>query len=205
MINAGIRNKSANNHATGSPRHPPKNPNGNRNKLFLKSSELLNKMNDDLKSFGTFYLTTCEYEIDELETILSNYQELFKIDPSIFTTGKGHRKSENQRNYELMKSYIHRLKDYAKKIDICGENRNSYSKTDTSATFMRIKKDYMGNDQLLPAYNLQYGICDQYIAVLDINQYASDQSCFIPLMKKFKNIYNKYPLYPIADAGYGSY
>lgn len=177
----------------------------NRNKLFLKISELLNKMNDELKSFGTFYQTTFEYEIDELETILSNYQELFKIDPSIFTTGKGHRKSENQRNYELMKSYIHRLKDYAKKIDICGENRNSYSKTDTSATFMRIKKDYKGNDQLLPAYNLQYGICDQYIAVLDINQRASDMDCFIPLMEKFKDIHGIYPKYPVADAGYGSY
>ncbi len=34
MINAGIRNKSANNQATGSPRHTPKNPNaGTSHKL----------------------------------------------------------------------------------------------------------------------------------------------------------------------------
>ena len=25
---------------------------------------------------------------------------------------------------------------------------------------MRLKRDYMGNDQLLPAYNLQAAICD---------------------------------------------
>lgn len=49
------------------------------------------------------------------------------------------------------------------KLSICGENRNSYSKTDHSATLMRIKRDYMGNDQLLPTYNVQVGIADEYI------------------------------------------
>ena len=49
--------------------------------------------------------------------------------------------------------YAAKLEEYVEKIKICGEDRNSYSKTDHSATFMRIKTDYMGNDQLLPAYN----------------------------------------------------
>lgn len=48
------------------------------------------------------------------------------------------------------------------KISICGPKRNRYAKTEHSATFMRIKKDYMGNDQLLPApYNVQFGIADE--------------------------------------------
>ena len=59
-------------------------------------------------------------------------------------------------------------------IEICGEKRGSYSKTDKSATFMRIKTDYMGNDQLLPAYSLQIAVCEEYIATLDVKQYASD-------------------------------
>ncbi len=33
--------------------------------------------------------------------------------------------------------------------------RNSYSKTDTDATFMRMKEDHMKNGQLKPAYNVQ--------------------------------------------------
>ena len=41
---------------------------------------------------------------------------------------------------------------------------------------MRIKTDYMGNDQLLPAYNVQIGVADEYIAVVDVNRYRSDQS-----------------------------
>lgn len=70
---------------------------------------------------------------------------------------------------------------------------------------MRIKTDYMGNDQLLPAYNVQVGVADEYIAVVDVNQYRSDMDCFIPLMNKFYTTYGFYPKYPVADAGYGSY
>ena len=70
---------------------------------------------------------------------------------------------------------------------------------------MRIKKDYMGNDQLLPAYNVQVGVADEYIAVVDVNQYRSDMDCFIPLMEQFYKTYGFYPKYPTADAGYGSY
>lgn len=69
---------------------------------------------------------------------------------------------------------------------------------------MRVKQDYMGNDQLLPSYNVQIGICDEYIAVMDVKQFASDMECFIPLMEKFRKQYGHYPKYPVADAGYGS-
>jgi len=63
----------------------------------------------------------------------------------------------------------------------------------------------MGNDQLLPAYNVQIAVCDEYIAVVDAKPYASDTDCFVPLMEKFNTIYGHYPKYPVADAGYGSY
>jgi hypothetical protein len=104
-----------------------------------------------------------------------------------------------------MEGYLIRLKKYAEQIAICGDERNSYSKTDHDASFMRLKRDYMGNDQLLPAYNMQVGICDEYIAVIDAKQYASDMDCFVPLMEKFQQHYGRYPEYPVADAGYGSY
>ena len=87
-----------------------------------------------------------------------------------------------------MHEYLERLKSYAYHIETCGEEKNSYSKTDHDATFMRLKRDYMGNDQLLPAYNLQAAICDEYIAVIDVKPYASDMECFVPLMEKFIDI-----------------
>ena len=119
--------------------------------------------------------------------------------------GTGRRKSLYQKQYETLSGYCERLKNYARHIEICGESRNSYSKTDHDATFMRVKSDYMGNDQLLPAYNLQAAVCDEYIAVIDAKPYASDIECFVPLMEKYNVTYGHYPKYPVADAGYGSY
>ena len=63
----------------------------------------------------------------------------------------------------------------------------------------------MGNDQLLPAYNVQIGVADEYIAAVDVNHYRSDVDCFIPLMEQFRKVYGFYPKYPVADAGYGNY
>ena len=52
---------------------------------------------------------------------------------------------------------------------------------------------------------MQVGVADEYIAVVDVNQYRSDMDCFVPLMNKFYTTYGFYPKYPVADAGYGSY
>ena len=70
---------------------------------------------------------------------------------------------------------------------------------------MRMKRDHMGNDQLLPGYNIQCAVCDGFIAAFDVYQYASDMDCFQPLVERFQSLYGQYPEYPVADAGYGSY
>jgi len=62
---------------------------------------------------------------------------------------------------------------------------------------MRIKKDYMRNDQLLPAYNVQFGVADEYIAVADVNHYRSDMDCFVPLIEQFHKLYGFYRNTPL--------
>ena len=178
----------------------------NRDKVFVKATELIDKINAEELSFqGIKFETRTEYAIEYLDDILKKYAEIYSLNPQTFVSGKGHRKSIQQRHYQKLEEYRNRLVNYAHHIEVCGEKRNSYSKTDHGATFMRIKTDYMGNDQLLPAYNMQAGICDEYIAVIDVKQYATDTECFVPLMNKFNELYGHYPKYPIADAGYGSY
>ena len=178
----------------------------NRGKVFEKISELIDSMNREVLGYlGIKFETREEYAVDYLELLLKQYREITALDTTAFVSGRGHHKTLHQKQYQTLEEYLERLKSYAKHIEICGEDRNSYAKTDHDATFMRIKKDYMGNDQLLPAYNVQAAICDEYIAVMDVKQYASDQDCFIPLMEKFKKAYGHYPKYPVADAGYGSY
>lgn len=176
-----------------------------RYRLFEKIAALLTDMNESLSFSGFKIPVNTEYVPEELETILCKYADMWKIDTESFVYGKGHHKTLQQRQYETLKKYTEKLKEYTEKISTCGAERNSYSKTDHSATFMRIKTDYMGNDQLLPAYNVQVGVADEYIAVVDVNQYRSDMDCFIPLMEQFHKTYGFYPKYPTADAGYGSY
>ena len=178
----------------------------NRGKVFEKLSALIDAMNTEvLEYLGVKFDKRDEYAIEYVEELLEKYSHATKLDTGSFVTGRGHRKTLHQRQYQEMEGYLLRLKTYAKHIEICGESRNSYAKTDHDATFMRLKRDYMGNDQLLPAYNVQAAICDEYIAVIDVKPYASDQDCFVPLMEKFNEIYGHYPKYPVADAGYGSY
>lgn len=177
----------------------------NIGKLFPKITELLTEMNERISVFGVKFGFREEYAIEYLEQIQQQFAKLCGLDPDIAVRGRGHRKTPELRMYDILSGYIVRLKKYSEHIRICGEERNSYSKTDHDATFMRMKKDYMGNDQLLPGYNIQLGTCDEYISVYDVKQYASDMDCFVPLIEKFYDIYGKYPKYPVADAGYGSF
>ena len=178
----------------------------NRDKVFVKVTDLIERMNEKaLAGFGVRIDTRSEYAIEYLEELLKKYRRAVELDPEKFVRGKGMRKSLYQHQYEELKGYIERLKRYAEHIEICGDKRNSYSKTDPGATFMRVKRDYMGNDQLLPAYNMQTAVCNGYIAAIDVQQYASDMDCFVPLMETFYKMYGRYPKYPVADAGYGSY
>lgn len=176
-----------------------------RYRLFDKITTLFEEINEELSCTGIKLCINSEYAPEYLKKATEQYAEAWQIDETMFVHGRGHRKTTQQRHYEKLREYAVKLEEYVEKIKICGKERNSYSKTDHSATFMRIKTDYMGNDQLLPAYNVQVGVADEYIAVVDVNQYRSDMDCFIPLMNEFYTTYGFYPKYPVADAGYGSY
>lgn len=177
----------------------------NRSKTFEKITALLDEINVQIALMGVKFDIRSEYAIEYMAEIISQYVKLTGFNPEKAVKGKGRRKTPEQRNYEKLIEYTEKLKKYSEHIKICGNDRNSYSKTDNDATFMRMKRDYMGNDQLLAGYNVQLGLCDEYIAVFDVKQYASDIDCFQPLMEKFNSIYGKYPKFPTADAGYGSF
>ena len=176
-----------------------------RYRLYKKITEVIEAINEDLTWSGRKISPNTEYVPEYLDEIAEQYAMLWQIDEKTFVYGKGKHKTPQQRNYELLRQYAKKLREYVEKISICGADRNSYSKTDSSATFMRIKTDYMGNDQLLPAYNVQIAVADEYIAMVDVNHYRSDMDCFIPLIEHFRQSYGFYPKYPVADAGYGSY
>ncbi|WP_254391729.1 IS1182 family transposase [Terribacillus sp. DMT04] len=99
--------------------------------------------------------------------------------------------------------FIKRKSKYQVDMEIFGD-RNSYSKTDHGATFMRMKDDYMKNGQLKPGYNVQLATEGQYALAYDVFPNPTDTRTFIPFLDKIERDFFELPDYIVADAGYGS-
>jgi transposase len=84
------------------------------------------------------------------------------------------------------------------------KERNSYSKTDTDATFMRMKDDHMQNGQLKPAYNVQASTNNQYLTNYTLAQTTADTTTLKNHVNNHIENYNETPQTLTADAGYGS-
>jgi len=113
-------------------------------------------------------------------------------------------KATKQALKKVEKEYIPKLAHYEKQLDIIGQGRNSYSKTDPDATFMRLKDDHLQNGQLKPAYNAQISTENQYITHLSVHQTAGDTTTLKPHLNDFKQQYGKQSKAVVTDAGYGS-
>ena len=142
----------------------------------------------------------------DIGTLKRLRKELMKIGDEegiVFVKGAGHRKSRLQKTVEELDEYMRRLSDYKEKLETLG-TRNSCSKTDPDATFMRMKEDAMRNGQLKPAYNIQHGVDSEYITWVDISAHPTDTRTLIPLLKDMeKHLSFKYTEI-VADAGYES-
>lgn len=98
---------------------------------------------------------------------------------------------------------VSKMREYEEKLDILGE-RNSYSKTDPEATFMRMKEDAMNNGQTKPGYNIQISTENQYITNYGAFWRPTDQGTLIPYLEGFKERYGIQSSTVVADSGYGS-
>ncbi len=103
----------------------------------------------------------------------------------------------------LQNEHLPRLEKYEKQLEILGD-RNSYCKTDTDASFMRLKDDHMQNGQLKPAYNAQISAEEQFITHYSIHQTAGDTTTLESHLNGFEEAYNQQSKDVVADAAYGS-
>lgn len=104
---------------------------------------------------------------------------------------------------ELTDELIPRESRYEESLEILGE-RNSYSKTDHDATFMRMKEDAMMNGQTKPGYNVQISTNNQYILNYSTFWRPADQATLIPFLTQYDIRYGLCTRKVIADSGYGS-
>lgn len=171
----------------------------------------MQKLSDKIVSFvadcETAYGIKIVYEdkitAHTLKRLKKSLEEIKEKEQIEFVHGSGKKKNPLQRSIETLTEYITRLKDYDDKLRICG-TRNSYSKTDHDATFMKMKEDAMLNGQLKPGYNLQHGVDAEYIVWADVFSNPTDVNTLIPFVKDMQvHLPFKYTEI-VADAGYES-
>jgi len=105
---------------------------------------------------------------------------------------------------KLEKDCLPRLEKYEEQEKKLA-GRNSYSKTDEDATFMRMKADQR-NPQAWPkpAYNVQLGTENQFIVGFSVHQQASDGSCLKPHLEEVERNLGRLPTNWVGDAIFGT-
>ncbi len=172
----------------------------NQQKIIDKIPEFFKQTEEN---FGLKGLHKDKIKMHDLKKLRRKLINIKKSENIVFVNGKGKRKSLLQKTVEKLDEHIEKLKKYNQYLHIMGE-RNSFSKTDHDATFMRMKEDHMKNGQLKPAYNIQFGIDSEYVVWISTGPQSTDTTTLIPFLDnlkehlkyKYKNI--------VADSGYES-
>ena len=123
---------------------------------------------------------------------------LSKMDDMGVSKGKARKEIEKIREESVAK-----LDEYDHHLEVLGE-RNSYSKTDNDATFMRMKEDAMNNGQTKPGYNVQISTENQFITNYGIYWRPTDTGMMIEYLESFEDRYGCKSKEIVADSGYGS-
>ena len=174
--------------------------NKNESKMFEKIQSCLEELN---QAYATKFTISKESIVEDLGKVLIYLQEKQKESNVEFIYGIGKRKSELQKFNEKIKEFKERQEKYDVHNQLF-EDRNSYSKTDTDATFMRMKDDHMKNAQLKPAYNVQIGVESEYVTGIGIFQDRNDIATLIPFLNDMKTNIGRNYENVIADSGYES-
>ncbi|WP_148880708.1 transposase, partial [Streptococcus sp. Marseille-P7376] len=144
------------------------------------------KLQEQIQVYFQEEITPLIYQaiaLDEKESITSEQltefaqvleEELAKLSQDIEeipVKGKDERKTQRRK----LKKVLRKVKDdfsvRARKYESYQETfdgRNSFSKTDPDATFMRMKEDHMKNGQLKAGYNLQIATENQFVLHYDV-------------------------------------
>src|SRR5699024_192749 len=104
---------------------------------------------------------------------------------------------------KALQDYIVRKQKYQNDILIF-DGRNSYSKTDHDATFMRMKDDYMRNCQIKAVYKVQIATECQYTLVYVVFPNLGYTRTLISFLIYIHQYFFSLPQYIVADSGYGS-
>ena len=179
-----------------------KNVERNISRLKSQLSVLLSQINDSIAQENVSGRESVEITPDMVREITARLNEELSGEDSSEKKAKRAFRQRKKQIREIEKK-AESLAAYEKKKEILG-GRNSFSKTDPDATFMRMKEDAMNNGQTKPGYNLQIGTQNQFILDFALYPNPTDTLTYIPFMQSFAGRNGRLPWKEIADSGYGS-
>lgn len=181
------------------------------NVLIEKSNQLYNELLEkeiipemERENEQELALEDLDQMVKKVDEVISEYDRKIE-DSSDVAKRKALRKERKfpKQTRKQLIDYMERKLKYQRDFEIF-DGRNSYSKTDPDATFMRMKDDYMKNGQLKAGYNIQVATEGQYALAYSIFSNPTDTRTLIPFLDEIEQYYLKLPKHIVADAGYGS-
>ena len=175
----------------------------NRARLQEKIHALLGQIDDAIardKAAGT---EKVEFTPETLTTLIGELKESLASEPEPADMEQKKQRREEKKRIKKLEEHRDKLGEYDSRLEQIGE-RNSMSKTDPDATFMRMKEDAMNNGQTKPGYNLQISAENQFITDFALFPNPTDTLTLIPFFNSFLGRYGHLPSVAVADSGYGS-
>lgn len=169
-------------------------------RLLQKTALLVGEL---IGRYGLKPLWRKEVHKKHVKKLLKKLRRKAQEEGLVFVSGRGHKKPSLQKDIEDLEASVRKIQEYETKLHQCG-GRNSYSKTDRDATFMRMKEDHMQNGQLKPAYNLQHAVNSGFIVGVGIFSNPTDTLTLKPFVEQLEESLCFRFEKLVADAGYES-
>jgi transposase len=176
---------------------------GNRNKLMDKIKVLLEQIDETIAQDNVSEDTKIEFTPAQLDNICQELQASIEQTSQPKKKAEKEKLQEKKRQLKELKQHRDKLSEYDNRLEQIGD-RNSMSKTDPDATFMRMKEDAMNNGQTKPGFNLQASTENQFITDFALFPNPTDTLTLIPFINSFLDRYKHLPSVAVADSGYGS-
>lgn len=175
----------------------------NRAKLLEKIKMLLRQIDDAVAQDWAAEQEAVEFTPETLSLLIDGLKDALHKEDAPQDKEQKKQRREKKKQIRQLEEHRDKLSEYDGRLEQIG-SRNSMSKTDPDATFMRMKEDAMNNGQTKPGYNLQISAENQFITDFALFPNPTDTLTLIPFFNSFLERYHRLPSVVVADSGYGS-
>ena len=175
----------------------------NRARLMAKIRVLLAQIDNAVAQENAGTQEKVEFTPSQLGEICEELRQSLAQSPAPESKEDRRARRKKERELRRLEQMGDKLGDYDSKLERMG-GRNSMSKTDPDATFMRMKEDAMNNGQTKPGYNLQIGTENQFITDFGLFPNPTDTLTMPLFLTSFMRRYGRMASTAVADSGYGS-